>query len=72
MAKWLSSRDKKAVAWVGGVWAAFVIVVAFRQVDGMGALFLGLAQEALLLGVALLILCIAPRRKSPAGGTHER
>lgn len=50
---------------------AFVVVVAFRQDDGMGALFLGLAREALLLGVALLILHIAPRRKSPASGEHE-
>lgn len=70
MAKWLNSRDKKAMAWVAGAWALFVVVVAFRQDDVMGALFLGLAQEALLLGVALLILHIAPRRNSPAGGEH--
>lgn len=51
----MPSRDKKAFAWVAVVWAAIVVVTAFLQADVLRALILGLVQEAILLGVALLI-----------------
>lgn len=65
----MSSRDRKGLAWVAAVWAAFVVVVALFQEDVMRALVLGLAQEALLLGVALVIWYLVHRRKSSTGDT---
>jgi hypothetical protein len=71
MAKWLSSRDRKSIAWITAVWSAFVVMVALFQDDVVRALFLGLTQEALLLGAGLLISYIIHRRKSSAAGTRE-
>jgi hypothetical protein len=71
MAKWLSSRDKKWIAWIAAVWTAIVVVVAFFQDDVVRALFLGLTQEALLLGAGLLISYVIHRRKSSATRTRE-
>lgn len=67
----MSSRDRKGVAWVAAVWAAFVVVVALFQEDVLRALILGLAQEALLLGVGLLIWYLVNRRKSSADDTPK-
>lgn len=67
----MSSRDRKGIAWVAAVWAAFVVVVAFLQEDVTRALILGLAQEGLLLGVALLVWYFVQRRKSSADDPPE-
>jgi hypothetical protein len=67
----MSSRDRKAVAWVAAVWAAIVVAVALFQEDVLRALILGLAQEALLLGVGLLISYLVNRRKSSTDDTPK-
>lgn len=69
MTQWLSSRDKKGLAWVVVVWTAFVVFVALFQDDVMRALILGLLQEALLMGIGLLILYFRHRRKSSTTNT---
>jgi hypothetical protein len=67
----MSSRDRKGVAWVAAVWATFVVVFAFFKDDVIRALMLGLAQEALLLGVGLLAWYFVQRRKSSADETPK-
>lgn len=60
---------QKGLAWVAVVWTAFVVFVALFQGDVMRALILGLLQEALLMGIVLLILYFRHRRKSSTTNT---
>jgi hypothetical protein len=71
MTRWLTSRDKKGLAWVAVVWTAFVVFVALFQDDVVRAIVLGLVQEALLLGIVLLIFYFRHRRKSSTANTPE-
>jgi Mn2+/Fe2+ NRAMP family transporter len=67
----MSSRERKAVAWVAAAWAVFVVVAAFFQEDVTRALILGLAQEVLLLSATLLVWYLVRRRKSSANETPK-
>jgi hypothetical protein len=59
------------MAWIAALWALFVIVAALFQEDVSRSLILGLAQEALVLGVGLLVWHLVQRRKTSANHTSE-
>ncbi len=59
-----SKREWKRVAYFSIAWTVLVVAISLFQEDVLRTLALGLIQQAILTGLALLVWFLAHRRRS--------